>query len=90
MSFPFIDKCVISKLVRSNGAYGFRAFGSASTRYPKPMRGLFIVVEGCDRSGKSTQCERLLNRFKSQGRDARLVKFPGNVCSLMHSIFFEG
>ncbi|KAG2226027.1 hypothetical protein INT45_002493, partial [Circinella minor] len=40
------------------------------------MRGLFLVVEGCDRSGKSTQCERLLQRFKSQGRDAQLIKFP--------------
>ncbi|KAI9269104.1 thymidylate kinase-like protein [Phascolomyces articulosus] len=40
------------------------------------MRGLFIVVEGCDRSGKSTQCERLLQRLKSQGCDAQLIKFP--------------
>ncbi|KAI9490682.1 thymidylate kinase-like protein [Zychaea mexicana] len=40
------------------------------------MRGLFIVIEGCDRSGKSTQCERLLQRFRDQGRDAQLIKFP--------------
>ncbi|KAI8143506.1 thymidylate kinase-domain-containing protein [Fennellomyces sp. T-0311] len=76
MMLPPISKHTISKFASSTRAYEL-ALGSASTRYlKKVMRGLFIVVEGCDRSGKSTQCERLLNRFKAEGRDARLVKFP--------------
>jgi dTMP kinase len=42
------------------------------------QRGLLIVVEGCDRSGKSTQCERLVNTLVESGTEAQLVKFPGN------------
>ena len=39
-------------------------------------RGLLIVVEGLDRSGKSTQCELLCKHIKSQGHQAKYVKFP--------------
>jgi thymidylate kinase len=35
-------------------------------------RGRFIVLEGLDRSGKSTQVERLVKRL-----NAKLQKFPG-------------
>lgn len=41
-------------------------------------RGLMIVVEGCDRSGKSTQCELLVHNLKSRNIDSELIKFPGN------------
>ncbi|KAI8882846.1 thymidylate kinase-like protein [Backusella circina FSU 941] len=40
------------------------------------QRGLLIVVEGCDRSGKSTQCERLVTELVHTGTEAQLVKFP--------------
>ncbi|KAI8056325.1 thymidylate kinase-like protein [Gilbertella persicaria] len=40
------------------------------------QRGLFIVVEGCDRSGKTTQCGILVNKLKQAGMDTELVKFP--------------
>ncbi|RCH85812.1 hypothetical protein CU097_004665 [Rhizopus azygosporus] len=39
-------------------------------------RGLMIVVEGCDRSGKSTQCELLVHNLKSRNIDSELIKFP--------------
>jgi len=39
--------------------------------------GAFIVVEGCDRAGKSTQCAKLVERLTSEGIAAKLVKFPG-------------
>ncbi|KAI8640520.1 thymidylate kinase [Parasitella parasitica] len=40
------------------------------------QRGLLIVVEGCDRSGKSTQCDNLVTHFKQDGINTELVKFP--------------
>lgn len=43
------------------------------------QRGLFIVIEGLDRCGKSTQVERLVARLQASGRPARLQKFPGVV-----------
>lgn len=48
------------------------------------QRGLLIVVEGCDRSGKSTQCEHLVTKLQHTGMRAELVKFPGTflVCTL--------
>ncbi|KAI0831956.1 thymidylate kinase [Trametes gibbosa] len=42
----------------------------------RKQRGAFIVIEGLDRSGKSTQTTQLEQRFKSTGRPVRLVKFP--------------
>ena len=38
---------------------------------------LFIVFEGGEGSGKSTQAERLLQRFSDAGRQAVLVREPG-------------
>lgn len=40
-------------------------------------RGHLIVVEGLDRSGKTTQCEALCKHIKSTGKDVKYVKFPG-------------
>jgi dTMP kinase len=49
-----------------------------------PERGLFIVLEGLDRSGKSTQVDRLLDRLNRDGRRAVLQKFPGALAASHH------
>ncbi|OSX64079.1 hypothetical protein POSPLADRAFT_1089880, partial [Postia placenta MAD-698-R-SB12] len=41
-----------------------------------PTRGAFIVLEGLDRSGKSTQADILVQRFKDAGSPVKLMKFP--------------
>jgi len=41
-------------------------------------RGAFIVIEGLDRSGKSTQSARLLERLQATSKSVQLLKFPGN------------
>lgn len=40
-------------------------------------RGAFIVVEGLDRSGKTTQCARLHARLLAAGVAVELLRFPG-------------
>lgn len=40
-------------------------------------RGAFIVIEGLDRSGKSTQAAALLGRLQDSQISAKLLKFPG-------------
>jgi dTMP kinase len=40
------------------------------------MRGLLIVFEGLDQSGKQTQTERLQDRLVEAGRQVRLLSFP--------------
>ncbi|KAJ3090776.1 hypothetical protein HK102_002735 [Quaeritorhiza haematococci] len=39
-------------------------------------RGALIVVEGCDRSGKSTQCQMLQERLQAAGHNVQAMKFP--------------
>jgi len=39
-------------------------------------RGLLIVFEGLDRSGKSTQCERLVNNLRNKGSEVFHTRFP--------------
>jgi dTMP kinase len=40
-------------------------------------RGAFIVVEGLDRSGKTTQTELLAERLTTNGVSVERRKFPG-------------
>lgn len=46
----------------------------ASTR-----RGAFIVLEGLDRSGKSTQCLKLVDNLNKAGLKAKGIRFPGEL-----------
>lgn len=39
-------------------------------------RGALIVLEGVDRSGKTTQCKKLLQALESDGRPAEIMRFP--------------
>lgn len=36
-----------------------------------------MVLEGCDRSGKSTQCSKAMNWFKDNNLPVRFFRFPG-------------
>jgi dTMP kinase len=40
------------------------------------LRGLLVVFEGLDQSGKQTQAERLRDRLVAAGRTVRLLDFP--------------
>jgi dTMP kinase len=40
------------------------------------VRGLLVVFEGLDQSGKQTQAERLRDRLVAAGRTVRLLSFP--------------
>ena len=42
-----------------------------------PQRAPFIVIEGLDRSGKTTQTGKLHETLKDIGVEAELIKFPG-------------
>jgi len=39
-------------------------------------RGLLVVFEGLDRSGKSTQARKLIETLTSQGQQAKFMRFP--------------
>jgi dTMP kinase len=41
-------------------------------------RGLLVVFEGCDRSGKSSQCQIVLDRLKEKELNAQFMRFPGS------------
>ncbi|KAJ1957066.1 hypothetical protein EC988_001025 [Linderina pennispora] len=45
-------------------------------------RGLFLLFEGCDRSGKSTQCSMLVEALQREGVKAKLLKFPDRTTAI--------
>ncbi|GFO22798.1 thymidylate kinase [Plakobranchus ocellatus] len=49
-------------------------------------RGKLIVFEGCDRSGKSTQCAMLTERLRKDGHKVEQLKFPDRTTSIGHMI----
>ncbi|KAI4123269.1 MAG: hypothetical protein LQ338_005350 [Usnochroma carphineum] len=52
---------------------------------PAP-RGALIVIEGLDRAGKSTQCEKLCLALEQQGRPVKRMRFPNRSTSIGKSI----
>ena len=40
-------------------------------------RGALVVLEGCDRTGKSTQTQKLVQCLQSSGKNVELLRFPG-------------
>ncbi|KAK3325042.1 thymidylate kinase-domain-containing protein [Apodospora peruviana] len=49
---------------------------SASASAPAPARGALIVLEGLDRSGKTTQVKLLEQRFVELGKKVKVMRFP--------------
>lgn len=48
-------------------------------------RGALIVLEGCDRAGKTTQAKKLVDALNQLGRTTKLIKFPGKCISYIKS-----
>lgn len=46
---------------------------------PAVVRGAFVVLEGLDRSGKTTQVKLLQSRLIEAGRRVQLMRFPGEL-----------
>ena len=51
-------------------------------------RGALIVFEGCDRSGKTTQCKKMLAWLERNNRKAHFMRFPGNLLADYLSVIF--
>ncbi|KAL1729884.1 P-loop containing nucleoside triphosphate hydrolase protein [Schizophyllum commune] len=47
-----------------------------------PTRGAFIVIEGLDRSGKSTQAAKLKEKLAADGVKVELMKFPDRTTAI--------
>lgn len=52
------------------------ASAALSSTTPPKKRGAFIILEGLDRSGKTTQCKLLEQRFVEAGRPVKMMRFP--------------
>lgn len=51
--------------------------------YNKRMRGAFILFEGIDKSGKSTQSKKLKEFLDNKNIKSKYIAFPGNILSLI-------
>ena len=52
-------------------------------------RGAFIILEGCDKCGKTTQCKKLVDTLVHQGIPAKLWRFPGRSRSTVDNRYFD-
>jgi hypothetical protein len=54
-------------------------------------RGAFIVIEGLDRAGKTTQVKRLCDKLYFQGHNIKTIRFPGKLqlFTVENKFFFE-
>lgn len=48
------------------------------------MRGALIVLEGVDKAGKTTQCNKLVQALRQSGRPAEMMRFPGKTYGHCH------
>lgn len=55
--------------------------------HKKIGRGALIVFEGLDRSGKTTQTNKLHEYFQSVGHSSRIQRFPGVLSLFFASVF---
>ncbi len=46
------------------------------------VRGAFILIEGLDRAGKTTQVKRLCQKLYSLGHNIKELRFPGNLAPI--------
>lgn len=49
-------------------------------------RGALIVLEGVDRAGKTTQCQKLVQALQLKGQPVEMMRFPGEACILLSSL----
>jgi len=80
---------------RDHPIYGQNCIPSSSNNkihnFAMPKRGAFIVIEGLDRSGKTTQTSLLHDRLQSSHVPIKLLKFPGEFQpGGMHSVHRDG
>ncbi|KAL4220118.1 hypothetical protein ACF0H5_020529 [Mactra antiquata] len=72
-------KCLFT-LVNVTKRLGFKPIVSRQFHVDKRnmtrKRGALIVFEGCDRSGKTTQCNLLAKNLTDKGENVELMKFP--------------
>ena len=52
------------------------------TKIMSAQRGAFIVVEGLDRSGKTTQVQKLVEALSKDGHKVKALRFPGELYHL--------
>lgn len=55
----------------------------------RTMRGSFIVLEGLDRSGKSSQCEKLVETLEKEGIKTVALRFPGEYNRIQKSCRYD-
>ncbi|CAJ1957187.1 unnamed protein product [Sphenostylis stenocarpa] len=68
----FSSKC-FQRMIRMENNFNFN---SSTEGNKKESRGALVVLEGLDRSGKSSQCSRLVSFLEGRGISAELWRFP--------------
>ena len=68
-----------NKLITFHQNYTISAIFQVTEMSKLVKRGALIVFEGCDRSGKTTQCKKLVDALNEDGHKAQFMRFPGKI-----------
>lgn len=66
----------------ASGASSSSSSSAPTAGYAPPKRGAFIVLEGVDRCGKTTQVARLVEALQAQGLAAEAIRFPDRTTTI--------
>lgn len=72
-----INDLATAAIASSSKAAAAAAEGTHAGTGAEMARGAFIVLEGLDRSGKTTQVKLLEQRFVEEGMAVKTMRFPG-------------
>lgn len=78
-----INDLATAAIASSSSAAGEEAPASGA-------RGAFVVLEGLDRSGKTTQVKLLEQRFVEEGKKVKVMRFPGKWFLILFGIGWDG
>lgn len=71
------DSATAAATAAPSSAEAGQAGGGGGGESRAVARGALVVLEGLDRSGKTTQVKLLQQRFGEQGRKVEVMRFPG-------------
>lgn len=79
MRIPSLSKSFLTYNLLSSSRNSAKLF---STSLNMSNRGLFIVFEGVDRCGKTTQTNLLTNYLNENGQSAELIRYPDRTTTI--------
>ncbi|XP_068228227.1 thymidylate kinase-like [Palaemon carinicauda] len=74
--FAIRRSCIIGSQLWSHTINRMNGTETHENGVVTPCRGALIILEGCDRTGKTTQAQKLVESLNASGKPATFMRFP--------------